>query len=184
MTYEEFRVAFMAALRESKLPMIGLHAEETTNTRTMSRSFEVHVEPVGGSDADPFHVIAALWWTWEAVLTARTAFPEDEMLTEMFGRDGALTLLSEGRRLRIDFKLSASLRWGAALPMSSKGAWSAWVCETMGRLEYVEPLTPLDHLADNNDGELVVMAWQGIPKAEVSCDRTGAGSVVPHAAAL
>lgn len=173
MTYEEFRAAFMAALRESKLPMIGLHVEETTNARTMSRRFEVHVEPVGGSDAEPFHVAAALWWNWDALFTARTAFSEDEMLTEMFGRDGALTLLSERRRLRIDIKFTASLRWGSALPMPPKAAWSAWVRETIGRLEDIEPLTPLDHVADNDDGELVVMAWQGMPKAEVACDKTG-----------
>lgn len=120
-TYEEFRAAFMEALRESKLPMIGRD-------------------------------------------------PEEDMLTEMFGRDGALT---ERRRLRIDIKLNASLPWGKPLPMPSKAAWSAWACETLSRLEHIEPLTPRERLGDANDGELLVMARQGAPRAAVSCSRTG-----------
>lgn len=144
MTYEEFRAAFMAALRRSKLEMIGLWPDEEINLRTTDRRFEVHVEPLGGSDAEPFHVSATVSWRWDALLTARAATTEDDMLTELFSRSEAVDMDAALPRVRIDLKLHASLPWGKPLPMPSRSAWSSWARETMGRLEHIDPLTPGD----------------------------------------
>ncbi len=173
MTYEEFRSAWDDALRESKLGMIGLWGEETLNTRTMGRVYEVHVEPFGGQDAEPFHVTATLSFRWDPLDTARTATTEEDMLTELFGREAAYKLETERPYLRIDIKLTASSPYGKPLPLPSKQAWAAWIRETMGRLERIEPLTPQEKVRENDEGNLEVLAWQGAPTAEVSCSPEG-----------
>lgn len=173
MRYEEFRLAWDDALRESKLGMIGLWGEETLNLRTTSRSYEVHVEPFGGQDAEPFFVAGTLSFKWKALNTARTVTREEDMLTELFGRESAYDLKTEQPWLRIDIKLNASLPYGKPLPMPSKGAWSAWVRETMGRLEDVEPLTPAEKVRENEEGNLEVLAWQGEPVVKATCGPDG-----------
>jgi hypothetical protein len=173
MTYEEFRAAFLAALDECQLGMIGLWPAEEINLRTTDRTFEVHVEPLGGSDAEPFFVAATISWRWDALLTARAATTEEDMFTELFRRDEAAELVPERPQIRIDLKLNASLPWGRPLPMPSKHAWASWIRETMGRLERIEPLTPEDHIRTSPDGTLEVLAWQGAPKIALSCSPSG-----------
>jgi hypothetical protein len=147
----------------------GLAGSETLDLRTMDRAYEIYLEPLGGQDAEPFHVTAALSWSWDALLTARAATKEEDMLTELFGRREAAQLVAESPRLRIDMKLKAALPWGKPLSWPSRAAWAAWVRETMGRLERIEPLTPEEHVRETESGDLEVLAWQGSPEARVSC---------------
>src|SRR6187402_169763 len=51
--YEAFRTAWTEALRASRLPLIGIHANETLDTRRLDRSYVIFVEPFGGQDAPP-----------------------------------------------------------------------------------------------------------------------------------
>ncbi len=173
MGYEEFRAAWEDALRESKLSMMGLWGEETLDLRTTSRNYEVHVEPFGGQDAEPFFVAATLSFRWNALSTARTVTREEDMLTELFGRESAYDLETEQPWLRIDIKLNASLPYDKPLPMPSKAAWSAWARETMGRLDDIEPLTPAEKVRENEDGNLEVLAWQGEPAVKATCGADG-----------
>jgi hypothetical protein len=174
MRYEEFRQAFMLALRESKLGLIGLWPTETIDLRSTDRKLEVHVEPIGGSDAEPFFVAATISWTWRALDTARSATKEEDMLTELFGRDEAAEILADQPWLRVDIEFRGSLPWGKPLPMPASTAWAAWTREVVGRLERTEPLTPEDHVVPNATGALEVLAWQGPPKAEIACNPTAA----------
>jgi hypothetical protein len=173
MTYEEFREAFMAAFGESKLGMIGLWPDEKIDLRTTDRTLKVHLEPIRRSGAEPFHIAATVSFRWDSLLTARSATKEEDMLTELFGRNEAAELLTELPGIRIDLELHASLPWGKPLPMPSKSAWSSWARETMGRLESIEPLTPDEHVRESPDGSLEVLAWQGAPKVELSCATSG-----------
>lgn len=173
MRYEEFRSAWDDALRESKLSMIGLWGEETLNLRTTSRSYEVHVEPFDGQDAEPFFVAATMSFRWDALNTARTATREEDMLIEVFGREAAYDLDTERPWLRIDIKLNAALTHGKPIPMPPTQAWAKWIQETMGRLEDVEPLTPDEKVRENDEGNLEILAWQGTPTARVSCTPEG-----------
>ena len=163
----------MAAFGESKLGMIGLWPDEKLNLRTTDRTMKVHLEPIRRSDAEPFHVAASISFRWDSLLTARSATKEDDMLTELFGRNEAARMLTELPRIRIDLELHASLPWGKPLPMPSKSVWSSWARETLGRLERIEPLTPDEHVRESPDGNLEVLAWQGAPKVELSCTASG-----------
>lgn len=173
MRYEEFRAAWDSALLESKLGTFGFSGEETFNPRNTDRTYEVHVEPLGGQDARPFHVTAKLSFRWDALHTARTATTEEDMLVTIFGRDGASEMKTEKPWLRVDIKLNASLPWEKPLPMPSKAAWAQWVREVTGRLEDIEPLTPEEKVRENEEGNLEVLAWQDAPSATVVCSEGG-----------
>ena len=67
MRYEEFRHAFDDALRESKLGLIRRSGDETLDLRSLARTYEIHVEPLGGQDAEPFFVAATLSFRWDAL---------------------------------------------------------------------------------------------------------------------
>lgn len=68
MTYEEFKEAWVEALRESKLPILGVDPiEETLALRSTDRRVKSSVEPFGGQQAEPFHVVAALSYRWDAL---------------------------------------------------------------------------------------------------------------------
>lgn len=167
MRYEEFRAAWDEALRESKLRMIGLWGEETLNLRSLDREYEVHVEPLGGQDAEPFFVVASLSFRWDALSTARTATREEDTLMMLFGSDGVPKRKTVKPYHRIDIKLNASLMDGKELPMPSNRAWASWAEETMGRLEDIEPLTPVEKVRENKTGNLEILAWHGEPVAKV-----------------
>jgi len=167
MQYESFRLAWDDALRESKLGMMGLSGEETLNLRSLDRSYEVHVEPLGGQDAEPFFVAASLSFRWDALSTARTATREEDTLMMLFGSDGVPKRKTVKPYHRIDIKLNASLMDGRELPMPSPQAWASWAEETMGRLEDIEPLTPEEKVRENKAGNLEILAWHGEPEAKV-----------------
>jgi hypothetical protein len=40
-----------------------------------------------GQDAEPFHIGATLSWRWDSLHTARTATTEEDLLTELLGRE-------------------------------------------------------------------------------------------------
>ncbi|MFZ5890013.1 MAG: hypothetical protein ACOY0T_03010 [Myxococcota bacterium] len=173
MDYDCFRAVWNNALLESRLPTIGLHASETLDTRTLDRSHTVYVEPLGCQDARAFHVSATLSWSWHALHTARATTRDDDVLTEMLGRDGAEGLETEKPYIRVDIKLTARAPYGQPLPMPSKAAWANWAPETMGRLETTEPLAPNPDTRVNRMGMLEILAWKEQPKVTAVCAPTG-----------
>jgi len=171
--YESYRSAFEEALRESKLRMIGLEGEESLDVRSLDRSYEVHVEPFGGQDAEPFFVAASISFSWDALSTARTTTREEDTLVELYGLDGVPKRKTIRPYHRIDIKLNASLMDGKELPMPPGRAWASWAEETTGRLEDIEPLTPAAKVRENKAGNLEILAWHGEPEARVLVGRGG-----------
>lgn len=57
MTYDEFRKAWVWALRESTLPLLsGEPVDENVSLRAMDRVVKSFVGPFGGQHAAPFHL--------------------------------------------------------------------------------------------------------------------------------
>jgi hypothetical protein len=173
MRYEEFRLAWDHALRESKLAMYGRSGSETLDLDSTERRYQVRVEPFGGQDCEPFYVTAALSFRWDPLHAARTRTTEDDMLITLFGRADSQDMETEKPCLRIDIELVATLPWGKALPMPSKAAWSAWLREVTKRLDDIEPLTPAERVRESEQGNLEVLAWQGAPTATFACGDSG-----------
>jgi len=172
MRYEDFKVAWTRALHESGLPTIGWPTE-TMDLGTMSRRYRVAFEPHGGQDSAPFHVTATVEFRWDALKTARSATTEEDMLTELFGREDTESLDTEQPWLRVDVKLHASLEYGKALPLPSKSALREWAREVSARLERIEPLLPAESVKEAPNGALEVRGWKGDPELRVTCDADG-----------
>ena len=174
MNYETFRAAWTNALQAARLPTRGFDPTETLDLRRFDRTYEVHVEPLGGQDAPPFHIRATLSWTWNSLNTVRGTTRDEDVLSEMLGRDQTEDLVTEPPYVRVDILLSASAPYDKPLPMPSQAAWAKWVHETVNRLDHVEPLLPDEMFRENRMGMTEVLAWQRAPRAKVVCSATGA----------
>lgn len=166
MNYDQFRTLFEEALRAARMMRPFSRREETISLGGMSRAYETRVA-LGTQSPPPFYVTATLCWKWDAALSARFATTEEDLLTEILGRDGSY-LVTERPWLRVDVKLNASLPWGEPLPMPASDAWQRWASEVVARLS---PLLPAD--SEEVEGELQVLSWCGEPEAEVQCGTDG-----------
>jgi len=174
MNYEAFKLAFMAALRESGLPVTGSEGEERIDTRTLDREFVVYVAPIGCSLSPPWYVSGSASFRWDALLTARMATREEDVLVELHGRESATGIETEQPWVRVNIVLRAGLEWGKSLPMPDEAAWKGWFVETRGRLEEVERIVS-DDVVREIPGQLpAILAWQGDPEIKVRCDDDGA----------
>ncbi len=171
--YETFRALWVDTLRESRLLPIGLQGKETLDTRTLDRTYEVHIEPVGGQDAPPFHVTATLSWRWTALNTSRGIYRDEDTLSEMLGRDQTEDLVTEHPHIRVDIELSAAAPYDKPMLMPSTGAWAKWVHETVERLDHIEPLLPAEVVRENRMGMTEVLGWQGDPTVRAQCGPGG-----------
>ena len=173
MDYDSFRAAWASAMRRSGLRRIDLSPTETLDTRTLQRSYETLIEPLGGQDAEPFHVAASVGFEWDALNDARGRIGDDAVLSELVGRNVAPDLTTERRFVRVELTLSARGPYGHPLPMPSAAAWQKWVRETLARLEDVEPLLPVERWRKTQSGVGDVLAWRGPPKATLVCLPSG-----------
>jgi hypothetical protein len=107
MNYEEFKDAFMTALKACHLPTIGF-GKETLDLRSTARVFTVGVEPLDRDIGRPFHVSAAISFRWDSLQTARTATCEEDVVGELLG-EGAQDEETERPWLRVDIELRAGL---------------------------------------------------------------------------
>jgi len=172
MTYDEFRETWLLALRESGLQIFGVDAlQESLALRALDRIGESIVGPY--PRADPFPVCAKFRWRWDALNTARTATCEEDLLTELAGRDEAARMRTQRPRLRVDISLRASLPKASPMPLPSKAKWSNWTSDVMHTLASRTPMVPADTSREDRRGRLAILAYQGEPEANVHCGRDG-----------
>lgn len=172
MTYDELQKAWAWMLRESGLPSIG-EIQETLDLRTTDRTCKSFVEPFGGQHAEPFHITAALELRWDALQTARTNTTEEDMLHELLGLDETRKPRTQLPWLRVDVTLRASTMSGKEIPLPSPSAWQGWARETLGRLESIEPVIPLENVREGRKGVPEILAWQSEPALNVLCNPDG-----------
>lgn len=174
MHYDEFRSAFLAALRDSGLLTIGPPPnEEVLDLRTTDRTVAVYVEPVGREMSAPFHISGKISWRWDALQEARTATTEEDMLTELLGREDARGRETMHPRLRVDVELRAGLEYGKSVAMPSREAWFEWRREALARLQTVERLVDGEAMREVPDDDFAVLAWLGEPQIEITCNEAG-----------
>ena len=172
MTYDEFRGAWLLALRESGLHIFGVDAlQESLALRAMDRIGESIVGPYPRSD--PFTVCAKFRWRWDALNTARTATCEEDLLTELVGRDEAARMRTQRPWLRVDISLHASLPMGSPMPLPSKAKWAVWANDVIHMLASRTPIVPAETSREDRRGRLAILAYQGEPKAKVHCEGDG-----------
>jgi hypothetical protein len=173
MDYEAFKAAWTHALQKSGLSLMGLHPKEELDIHSLDRKYEIHVEPLGGQDAPPFHVTATLSWHWHALNTARGVLREEDLLTEMLGSDAAIDQVSEKRYLDVHIRLRAAAPFDTPLPLPLPSAWQKWARENGQRLDEIEPLVPVETLRQSRLGTTEVLAWQMSPRITAVCSESG-----------
>jgi hypothetical protein len=169
--YDEFKACFLNALRKARLPVFS-QGDETLDLKSLDREFRISVEPVGGQGTPPFHAVAQISWTWDALQTARGRTTEEDTLDGLLGHD-APSGITIKPTLRVDIKLSASLPWGKPHPLPAAAQWATWSREVFGRLEGVDRMVAEEMVREDDDGQLAILAWQGEPDLEVACGPGG-----------
>jgi len=171
-TYDEFREAWLLALRESGLRLFGIEAlSESLELRATARIGESLVVPYYRTD--PFTVSAKFRWRWDALHTARTATCEEDMLAELVGREAIGRTRTHRPWMRIDISLHASLPWDSPMPLPSRARWALWTRDVIYTLESRTPLIPEEISREDRPGQLELLAYRGEPEAEVRCGRSG-----------
>src|SRR5579863_253919 len=173
MNHQSFRSALEAALRSSGLPTFGIGGEELLDLQHLDRVNRIAVEPIGGQDAEPFLVTAWLSWRWSALQTARTDTTEEDVVTELLGRDDEEVIRTERPWIRVDITLKATLPHGMPMAMPGQTAMRKWFHETMTRLEQIEPMIPQEQVRDD-DSRGISLAWQQVePRVHAFCRANG-----------
>jgi hypothetical protein len=167
MNYDQFRTLFHEALETAGLAHVPFRPIETVELDGIGRTYEITVTPGGAQRAGPFHVTATLGWRWGAALAARSVTSEEDLLTEILGRDGYY-LVTEQPWLRVDVTLNATLPWDAPLPLPGANAWSRWMVKVTAR---VLPILPTE--SDEDEYERRVLSSCGEPEARLRCSPAG-----------
>jgi hypothetical protein len=141
---------------------------ESVDLSGMDRRYEIALEPAAGQGARPFFVTARLRWRWRSLHAARTSTTEEDMLTELFGREPVTDLETEAPWMRVDVVLRAFLPWGKPISMPPQAERARWIRDITRRLERLQPVE--------------AMSWTGSPRFASSW--TTGGELAIHGATL
>ena len=168
MNYTTFKSIFTNALAEAHLLGPAARPKETIDLENMDRRYSVRLGLDGPQKAEPFTVTCKLGWRWDALQSARVVTTEEDMLTELHGRDEAANMDTERPWLRVDVKLCATFPWGKGSTMPNKSTWKRFLKDVTRK---VAPLMPCEEV-EFNDGT-TVLGWCGEPQAQVRCSEDG-----------
>jgi hypothetical protein len=168
MNLETFRIGWDAALREARLLAHHDRAEDSIALETMARKYFVRLGLSRPRPAEPFLGSLELSWEWDALLSARTRTTEDDLLTELLGRDQFAPSETERPWLRVDWKLQGKLASDSPLLLSSADVWRSWVAQVTKR---VAPTLPAP--SSDPDRDAATLWWTGEPEASIRCGARG-----------
>jgi hypothetical protein len=168
MEYEQFRRVWHEALAQAGLMSVSPQTPvETIDLAGLSRSYKIFVELGHRQPARTFSVFASLKWEWDALQATRGRFREEEILTDLLGRE-ASGLDTVPPWLRVDVTLLGSLPYDSPLPLPAPARWRRWTAEVASRLQ---PLLPID--SDMDEHGLKVLSSRSEPEAHLRCHPTG-----------
>jgi hypothetical protein len=169
MDYDTFRTLWQEALARAELMAAPFWPTETIDVRRMDRTYRVSLSLHQVEQARPFYVTAGLSWRWDALLSARAATTEEDLLVELLGDDG-YDQDTDRPWVRVDVTLHATLPADAPLPMPDADAWRRWIGTVMHEME---SLLPPDLREEHTEGGEVPLFWQGNPRARLKCHPDG-----------
>jgi hypothetical protein len=139
MNYQQFRDLWHAAL-QSALPRIphSIAPVESIDLDDMSRSYTLIFSGGLHPKCEPFYLTAAIEWNWDALLSARYATTEEDMLMEIFGDFGIYADDTVPPRLRMDVRLTAGVPDEVAYPLPA-AQWQDWVRQVSDELQSLLP---------------------------------------------
>ena len=167
MRYDEFRDALTRHLQEAQVRFMGPPRERLDLTTT-TRSYELFIEARAHERVDPFQIAASVGFDWDPFESARSYTTEDDLLTEILGRDDDL-MDTMPRSLRVDFVLKSNLPWGTVAPLPGAKRWRAW-CRSV--VEALDPFLPTD-AAEHLGRPIIVTGWGGTVTIEAESSVSG-----------
>lgn len=168
MDYEAFREAWLDALRSEELLTYPDRPHDRIDIADMSREHSARVGLGHRQQAEPFFVSMVLRWTWTPVHAARTYTNEEDLLSDLLGREQARDLVAERPWLRLDVKLCANMPYGKPLPLRAPKALQLWTDQVTRALK---PF--LRTRVEGTSRVEAIHAYLGEPEARVQCDGAG-----------
>jgi hypothetical protein len=168
MNYEAFRAAWDDALRRENLLTAQDRSDESIELGSMTRRYTILLGLVHSPPAETFLGTLELGWKWDALKSARARTTEEDVLTELLGREEAGLHAAEPPWLRVDVKLRGRLPWDTHLALPAAEVWRVWVATVA---KQVDPLPPAMKVDPGHEG--TIRGWRGEPEAQVRCGPRG-----------
>jgi len=168
MDYQEFTDLWLESLEQVRFP--GLHLlrpSETIDIHSMVRTYMGYLWWPETPETKVFNVTAEISWVWDALLSARFATTEEDMLMQIYG-DFGIHQDTEPPWLRIDLTLHASLPFDSRFPLPLLANWQRWIKKVGLELE---PFLPGGNESEERNQD--VLAWHGVPEAVITFDPQG-----------
>lgn len=139
MNYQEFRDQWHAALRSAHLPISGpIVPIESIDPDDMSRSYTLTFSGGLHPKCEPFYLTAAIEWNWDALLSARYATTEEDMLMQIFGDFDIYVDDTILPSLRMDVCLTAGVPDEVTYPLPA-AQWQDWIRQVSDELQMLLP---------------------------------------------
>jgi len=165
MDYYSFRDLWHRVLQEAHFPITHpLHPEEWIDANSMDRTYRVYLYWPDISKSKPFTVTAEIGWRWDALLSARFATTEEDLLMQIFG-DFGLHEDTQPPWLKFDLTLHATIPLNTYFPVPSAEKWRHWVKEGNQHLDTL--------FSTVKESRLPPRSWHGEPQAEIAFDIQG-----------
>ncbi|HET8934440.1 MAG TPA: hypothetical protein VFN67_13410 [Polyangiales bacterium] len=169
MDHDEFRAAWLDALKGAGLLAYPDRPEDLIELRSMSRKHSVRIGLNRSRTGGPLFASMLLGWTWTPMHSARTYTNEDDFLTELLGRDHAQDVIVESPWLRVDIQLCATAPYAEPIRLHDTTRLRRWTTEVPRMLR--------PHLREkverSSRGIEAIHGWVGEPEARVQCDAAG-----------
>lgn len=164
----QFRTVWHEALGKAGLMSVPPQKPlEAIDLEGFSRTYKINVGLGMAQPKTSFYVSATLDWCWDALQAARSLTREEDVLTELMGRE-AYDLDTVPPWLRIGLTLRGGLPLGLPIPMPETARWHRWAAEVTARLQ---PILPIESRMDNYG--LIVLSSRSEPMAQLRCDPDG-----------
>ncbi len=168
MRYDEFRDSLFGALGDAGLrPHLG-RPTESIDLTTTTRRWQAALGESIPQRSEPFLVSAVVSFEWDPVESARTYTTEEDLLTELLGRDEDPPETMP-RLLRTDIVLRATLPYDSRVPMPGRKTWRSWSLRVDDELSSFLPTDAAQHEA----GSVIVTGARGKVEAESICSDSG-----------
>ena len=176
MRYDAFRNSLLLALSEAELYSSWDRPTETIDLATTTGSWKTGVGSGLEQRAEPFllHGSMGPWvhgivsFRWDPLESARTQTTEEDLVSELFGRDDDLPETMQ-RELRTDIVLRANLPYASRTPMPEPSLWRSWSALVDDRLAPFLPAEVVQHRGQT----VIVMGWRGTVEVESRCSDDG-----------
>lgn len=169
MNYDEFRAAWLDALATAGVSAFPDRPEDLIDLRSTERRHCVRTGLSRAQRANPLFATMELSWTWSPLHSARTCSNEDDLLTELLGRERAQDVIVECPWLRVDIRLCATAPYGEPIRLNDTAALRRWTTEVTRLLQPY-----LRTKIERSSGSLeAIHGTVSEPEARVHCQASG-----------